>query len=208
MFTPVREKCKMNKRSRRVCPVERAGSLDSRIRRWVQNPQKILGPFIKPGMTVLDIGCGPGFFSIDMAQMVGASGRVIASDLQEGMLRKLGDKIQGTELEARITLHKCEEDKIGVSDKVDFILVFYMLHEVPDQENFLDEIGSILKPDGQALIVEPPFHVSKSAFEEVIRKACSTGFILADRPKIFLSKTAVLKKANTVHRSGCGDGEL
>ena len=184
----------MNKRSRRVCPVERAGSLDSRIRRWVQNPQKILGPFIKPGMTVLDIGCGPGFFSVDMAQMVGASGRVIASDLQEGMLRKLGDKIQGTELEARITLHKCEEDKIGVSDKVDFILVFYMLHEVPDQENFLDEIGSILKPNGQVLIVEPPLHVSQSAFKEIIANACSTGFTLVDRPKVFLSKTAILKK--------------
>ena len=198
MFTPVQEKkSKMSDRKNRVCPVERAGSLDNRIRRWVQNPQKILSPYIKPGMTVLDIGCGPGFFSLEMAQLVGASGRVIASDLQEGMLRKLKEKIRGTELEARITLHKCEENKVSVLDKVDFILVFYMLHEVPDQEEFLDEIKSILKPNGQVLIVEPPFHVSKSAFEEIIRKACSTGFILTDRPKVFLSKTAALKKANT-----------
>ena len=197
MFTPIQEKSKMSDRKNRVCPVERAGSLDNRIRRWVQNPQKILSPYIKPGMTVLDIGCGPGFFSLEMAQLVGASGRVIASDLQEGMLRKLADKIQGTELEARITLHKCEENKVGVLDRVDFILVFYMLHEVPDPERFLDEIKSILKPNGKVLIVEPPFHVSKSAFEKIIRKACVTGFILADRPKVFLSKTAVLKKANT-----------
>jgi len=199
MFTPIQEKSKMSDRKNRVCPVERAGSLDNRIRRWVQNPQKILRPYIKPGMTVLDIGCGPGFFSLEMAQLVGSSGRVIASDLQEGMLRKLKDKIQGTELEARITLHKCEEYKVGVLDKVDFILIFYMLHEVPDQEKFLDEIKSILKPNGQVLIVEPHFHVSKSAFEEVIRKACGTGFILTDRPKVFLSKTAALKKANTAH---------
>ena len=187
----------MSNRTNRVCPVERAGSLDNRIRRWVQNPRKILSPYIKPGMTVLDMGCGPGFFTIDMAQLVGASGRVIASDLQEGMLRKLADKIQGTELEARITLHKCDEHKTGLSESVDFILVFYMLHEVPDQEKFLAEIGSILKPKGQVFIVEPPFHVSKAAFKDIIEKACRTGFTLAGRPKVFLSKTAVLKKAGT-----------
>ena len=55
----------------RVCPVEKADRLDTRIRRWLQNPQKILKPYIKEGMTVLDFGCGPGFFSVDMAQMVG-----------------------------------------------------------------------------------------------------------------------------------------
>jgi hypothetical protein len=59
----------------RVCPVERAGSLDNRFRRLLQNPRKILGPYIEEGMTVLDLGCGPGFFSIEIAQMVGKSGR-------------------------------------------------------------------------------------------------------------------------------------
>jgi ubiquinone/menaquinone biosynthesis C-methylase UbiE len=72
----------------RVCPTAIAGYLDNRFRRWFQNPRKILGPYIKEGMTVLDLGCGPGFFSIDIAQMVGKSGRVIASDLQVGMLHK------------------------------------------------------------------------------------------------------------------------
>ncbi len=184
----------MSDRNNRVCPVERAGSLDNRIRRWLQNPQKILRPYIEKGMTVLDIGCGPGFFSIDMAQLVGKSGRVIATDLQEGMLQKLREKIQGTALEERITLHKCEENKIGVSENVDFVLVFYMFHEVPNQEEFLNEIGSTLKPNGQVLIVEPPFHVSKPTFEEIIRKARNAGFTLIERPKVFLSKTAVLKK--------------
>src|SRR4030065_2259766 len=127
-----KEKDVMNDGKNRVCPVERAGSLDNRIRRWIQDPRKILRPYIGEGMTVLDLGCGPGFFSVDIAQMVGQSGRVIASDLQEGMLRKLRDKIQGTELEERITLHKCEENKIGLSENVDFILAFYMVHEIPN----------------------------------------------------------------------------
>jgi len=183
-----------NDGNNRVCPVERAGILDHRIRRWYQDPQKILRPYIEEGMTVLDIGCGPGFFSVDMAQMVGRSGRVIASDLQEGMLQKLRDKIQGTELEERITLHQCEEDKVGVSVNVDFVLAFYMVHEVPNPKRFFEEIKSILKPDGQMLIVEPPFRVSKKAFEETIKNAQDAGWKPIEGPKVPLSKTVILRK--------------
>ncbi len=184
----------MDDRKNHVCPVERASILDHGLRRWLQDPQKILKPYIKEGMTVLDIGCGPGFFSVDMAQMVGRSGRVIASDLQEGMLQKLRKKIQGTELEERITLHKCEENKVGMSVNVDFVLAFYMVHEVPDPKKFLEEINSILKPNGQLLIVEPPVRVSKTAFQETIRKARDAGFKPVEGPKVLLSKTVMLQK--------------
>jgi ubiquinone/menaquinone biosynthesis C-methylase UbiE len=178
----------------RVCPIAIAGSLDNRIRRWLQDPRKILRPYIKEGMTVLDVGCGPGFFSIELAQMVGKSGRVIASDLQEGMLQKLRNKIQGTELEERIILLKCEKNKIGLSENVDFVLAFYMLHEIPNQEQFFNEIESTLKPNGQVFIVEPPFHVSKNAFEETIRKARDAGFRSVERPSIFFNKAVILQK--------------
>lgn len=184
----------MTKNNNRICPVERAGGLDNGIRRWLQNPRKILRPYITEGMTVLDMGCGPGFFSLDMAHMVGKSGRVIASDLQEGMLQKVKEKIKGTELEERIIVHKCEENKIGVSEPVDFVLLFYMVHEVPNKEDFFNEIRTILKPTGQVLIVEPPFHVSKSAFEETIRKAGRAGLIVIERPKMFFSRAVLLKK--------------
>jgi len=184
----------LSNRSKRICPVERAGSLDNGIRRWLQNPQKILKPYIKEGMTVLDIGCGPGFFSIDMAQMVGESGRVIASDLQEGMLQKVRKKIKGTELEKRITLLKCEKNKIGISEYVDFVLLFYMVHEVPNKEALFNEIGTILKQNGQILIVEPPFHVSKLAFEGTVKIAKNIGFIDIEGPNVLFSKTVILKK--------------
>jgi len=186
----------MKDKSNRVCPVERAGGLDNRIRRWLQDPQKILGPYVQEGMTILDLGCGPGFFSIDMAKMVGKSGRVIASDLQEGMLQKVREKIEETELEQRITLHKCEENKIGVSERVDFVLLFYMVHEVPNKEEFFNEIGTILRPNGQVLIVEPTFHVSKSAFKEIVRKARNVGFADGEGPNVFFSKTVILKKGS------------
>jgi ubiquinone/menaquinone biosynthesis C-methylase UbiE len=184
----------MSDRKNRVCPVELAGSLDNRIRRWLQDPRKILAPYVKEGMTVLDMGCGPGFFSIEMAHLIGQSGRVIASDLQEGMLQKLRKKIQGTELEERITLHKSEKHKIGLTEEVDFILAFYMIHEIPDQEEFFNEIKSILKPNGKLFIVEPPFHVSRKGFEGTIQKAREAGFTPDERPKVRFGRTVVLRK--------------
>src|SRR5512134_2750063 len=96
----------------RVCPVELAPSLDSRIRSWLQNPHDILAPYVRVGMRALDVGCGPGFFSIEMARMVGPSGKVISADLQEGMLTRLAEKIRGTELEKRIALVQCDKERI------------------------------------------------------------------------------------------------
>ena len=175
-----------------VCPVQLAGSLDNRFRRIFQNPLKILGPYIKEGMSVLDIGCGPGFFSIDMAQMAGKSGNVIAADLQTGMLKKLEKKIRGTELEGRIRLHQCKKDGIDLGEKVDFALAFYMVHEIEDKMAFFREVSALLNPKGRFLIVEPPFHVSKREFERTINTACEAGLKLLMRPDIFLNKSALL----------------
>jgi ubiquinone/menaquinone biosynthesis C-methylase UbiE len=182
----------------RVCPVERAAGLDNKLRRWFQDPRKILNPFISEGMTVVDLGCGPGFFSVDMAHMVGKSGRVIASDLQDGMLQKLRNKIHGTEFEERIILHKCEEHTIGIGEPVDFILAFYMVHEIPDQYLFFKEIESILNKNGLVLLVEPPFHVSKNAFEQTIGRAQEAGLIAGTRPRVLFSKAVTLKKASVM----------
>jgi ubiquinone/menaquinone biosynthesis C-methylase UbiE len=184
-------------RKTRVCPVGIAGSLDNRIRRWLQDPRKILKPHVVEGMTVLDLGCGPGFFSVAIARMVGRSGRVIAADLQEGMLRKLGRKIEGTELEERIALHKCEENTLGLSEHVDLIFAFYVVHEVPDQGRLFREMDSILKPDGRVFIAEPPFHVSKTAFEETLGRARAAGLTPAGRPKVPFSRAAILKKSSS-----------
>jgi ubiquinone/menaquinone biosynthesis C-methylase UbiE len=178
----------------RVCPVERAGSLDLSLRRWFQNPRKILTPYVKEGMKVMDLGCGPGFFTLDLARLVRTSGRVIAADLQQGMLDRLKTKIHGTEFQNRIVLHKCPTDKIGLSEKMDFVLVFYMVHEVPDQEGFFKEIAEILTNKGRVFIVEPLFHVSKSDFEKTIRTAKNAGFGIKERPKVLFSKSALLEK--------------
>ena len=180
----------------RTCPVELAGSLDNSLRRYFQNPEKILKPFIDEGMTVLDLGCGPGYFTIELARLVGDSGKVIAADLQDGMLAKVKAKIIGTELEKRIELHKCEETKVGVTQQVDLILCFWMVHEVRNKDNLFRELKSILKPEGKLFIIEPKFHVSKSEFEEMFTKVKAIGFELVKNPKVFLSRTVLLTKSN------------
>lgn len=177
-----------------VCPVERAKGLDNFFRKLIQNPKKILKDYVREGMTVLDVGCGPGFFSVEIADMVGESGKVIAADLQQGMLDKIKKKIDGSEIENIIELHKCEEYNIGISTKVDLILAFYMVHEVPDQDRFLKEMYSILKTDGTFLIIEPSFHVSKKAFEETVNRAMAIGFRQVKRPGMILSRAVVLNK--------------
>jgi len=178
--------------NKRVCPVEKAGGLDNFVRRLLQNPKKLLKQYISEGMTVLDLGCGPGFFSIEIAKMLLDSGKVIAADLQEGMLEKVNKKIKGTELEQRIEIHKCEDTKVGVTENVDFVLSFYMIHEVPDQDKLFGELKSILRPSGEIYIIEPKFHVSKKSFEAIIDRIKSMGFEVIDRPKVFFSRTVLL----------------
>ncbi|MGD8777450.1 MAG: methyltransferase domain-containing protein [Ignavibacteria bacterium] len=186
----------MNDERNRVCPVERANSLDGKIRWWLQNPNKILSPYVKEGMKVLDVGCGPGFFSIELAKMVGKSGKVFSVDLQEGMLQKLRNKIYGTTLEGIINLIKCEKDKINVPEKVDFILAFYMVHEVPNKDSFFETLKNILNEKGEFLIVEPKFfHVSKKEFDFTIKKAEAAGFKATKGPKLPFSFSAILKNA-------------
>jgi ubiquinone/menaquinone biosynthesis C-methylase UbiE len=59
----------------RVCSCRHAWGLDNRIRKIVQNPYKIVGRYIEEGQTVLDLGCGPGVFSLAMAEMVSETGK-------------------------------------------------------------------------------------------------------------------------------------
>lgn len=78
----------------RVCPVEKAAKLERGLRKIFHNPRYLLRGSLSKGMKVLDFGCGPGFFSIEMARIVGEKGKIIAADLQQGMLNILREKIK------------------------------------------------------------------------------------------------------------------
>jgi FkbM family methyltransferase len=178
-----------------VCPARYAIFLDNIFRKWIHNPQKLLGDLVREGLSALDVGCGPGVFSVEMAKMVGNSGKVIAADLQEEMLEKLKRKMQGKEIQNIITLHKCEQDKIGVKEKIDFALAFYVVHEVPDKKGLFTELHSILKPGGKLLFIEPKFHVSKTDFEKSVLLAEETGFKNIGEKRVFHSRAVILQNS-------------
>jgi ubiquinone/menaquinone biosynthesis C-methylase UbiE len=128
--------------------------------------------------------------------MIGSSGKVFAVDLQEGMLQKIRDKIKGTMLEERITLIKSEQDSFTVQEKVDFILAFYMIHEVPDKNKLFKDLINILDDNGQFLVVEPKlFHVSQKEFNTTMQIAEKAGFKINKGPKLLFSFSAVLNKS-------------
>jgi ubiquinone/menaquinone biosynthesis C-methylase UbiE len=178
----------------RVCPPWCCFTFDNVFRRLLQNPNRILRPYIKPGWTVLDVGPGMGYFTIPLAKLVGQNGKVIAADLQQAMLDGVDHRSFKAGVQERIKLHLSKPENIGISESIDFCLAFWMVHEVPDRNHFLYEIASKLKPDGLMLIAEPKMHVSKENFKNTLEIAKSAGLSLVDRPKIFLSHTALLKK--------------
>lgn len=175
----------------KVCPVWLAGALEGRLRRWLQDPKEVVGEFVRPGYTVVDIGCGPGFFTTAMAEMVGGGGRVIAADLQPGMLDRLRVKAERLNLQSRVVLHRCQPDRLGVTEKVDFALAFWMVHEVKNPDGFFAEIAEMLKPGGYFLMVEPKMHVSASGFQDSIERARRAGLALSKEVKVRISRGAL-----------------
>lgn len=159
--------------------------LDNVFRKIVQSPRKIVGEYINEGDTVVDLGCGPGFFSVEMAKMAGKNGQVIAVDLQPEMLEKVRRKAGKKNVPERIRLHQTPGDKIGLElkQKADFILAFYMIHETPNPAAFLEEAKSLLKKDGKFLVVEPKMHVDQTKYEEMIQVAKNAGFRVLGFPK-------------------------
>ena len=144
-----------------VCPWWGGYFIDNPLRRLFHNPEKIVGPYVQPGMTVMDVGCGMGFCSLAMAKIVGNSGLVIAVDLQQKMLDVLRQRAEKAGVADRIQLHKCEQDRLGADAQADFALAFMTVHEVPDQRRLLGEIHACFNPP-QKLVVRGVYqHVCK-----------------------------------------------
>ncbi|MFH1977613.1 MAG: class I SAM-dependent methyltransferase [Pseudomonadota bacterium] len=178
-----------------VCPWWLAYTFDNPLRRLIHNPEKMLNKFIKEGDTVVDIGCGLGYFSIGMAKMVGVKGRVISVDLQEKMLERVRHRAQEKGLLSRITLHKCSSDKLGVNEQADFALGFWMVHEVRNKDAFFNEIVTFLKPGAHFLLVEPKIHVTEPYFRKIADIAVKAGLKQCSEEEVGLSRALLFVKA-------------
>ena len=175
-----------------VCPWWLAYTFDNPLRRLLHNPKYIFSGYVKEGMTVMDVGCGMGYFTIRLAEIVGDSGQVIAVDLQQKMLDIMLKRATRKGLNNRITTHRSESNHIGIETQVDFVLAFWMIHEVPDPDDFFKQIVSILKPSAKLLYTEPAFHVSEDKYKEILAAAHRAGLETVQDLSIRFSRAALL----------------
>ena len=182
-------------RSDHVCPWWCCFTFDNPIRRLFHNPSRIVSPYIRQGNTVIDIGPGMGYFTGAMCKLVGKRGRVIAVDIQQKMLDSLKKRVARQGLADRLKTQLAGPNRFGVADKADFILAFWMVHEVPDKQEFFRQVAHLMKPAGRFLMAEPRLHVSKRAFSDTVHKAAGAGLKVRGNPSIAFSRTVLLSLA-------------
>jgi ubiquinone/menaquinone biosynthesis C-methylase UbiE len=186
--------------SHHVCPPWLAFILDNRLRRAIQNPGRILGRFLHPGDRAVDVGCGPGFFSVPMARQVGETGSVVAVDIDEKMLAKVRRRADRAGMSGRVVILRAGPDRLGIGvDEFDFALAFWMAHEVRAPGPFFDDIRKALKPGGSFLLVEPKRHVAEAEFAGLVAAAEAAGFRKRGPVRIRLSRAVVFGPDRGAH---------
>ncbi|MGO9404663.1 MAG: class I SAM-dependent methyltransferase [Terriglobales bacterium] len=184
----------------RICPWWLGYVLASPLRRLIQDPVAIIKPYVREGMTVLEPGPGMGFFTQEMARQVGASGRVVAVDVQPRMIAGLKRRLAKAGLLERTDARLAPPDSMGLQDlsgKVDFALAMAVVHEMPSTSRFFAELANAMKPGAMLLLAEPRGHVTKAAFDAELQDAAAAGLEVTDRPVIPRSQAALLKKPGT-----------
>lgn len=182
----------------RVCPWWLGCLLASPLRRLMYDPARIVAPYVREGMTVLEPGPGMGFFTLELARRVGVSGRVVAVDIQPRMLGGLKRRAAKAGLLGRLDIRLAQPGSMGLAGltgRVDFALAFAVVHETPSASSFFTELGQTLKPGASLLFVEPTGHVNSAQSEAELAAAARAGLTLAERLPIRRSHAALLKKA-------------
>lgn len=179
---------------RMVCPWWCCYTFDNPLRKLLHHPEAILSPYIRPGNTVIDVGAGMGYFSVPLARLVGPAGHVTAIDIQARMLAGLVSRARRQGVSERIKPHLAQRGSLGNHSEADFVIAFWMVHEVPNQRAFLSEIFGFLKTGGLFLLAEPIFHVPERSFLRTIKTANEIGFVQRDRPKIRISRSVLFTR--------------
>jgi SAM-dependent methyltransferase len=185
-------------RPHRVCPWWLGYLLASPLRKLACRPAELLAPYVRPGMTVLEPGPGMGFFTLDLARLAGAAGRVIAVDIQPRMLDRLRRRAAQAGLLGRLDVRLAEPGSLGLADlagAVDFTLAFAMVHEMPDAAAFFREVAQASKPGARLLVAEPSGHVTPPQFEAEMQLAADAGFTRLGEPRVRGNRAALLERA-------------
>ncbi len=142
--------------------------MGSRLRHWLSNPVKTLrGADIQPGQTVLEVGCGTGFFTIPAAQLIGDQGCLVAMDVLSDYIGWVSKRVQAANLKnVRVVKRDALDTRLDVAS-IDMVLLFGVIPfpSLP-LNRLLPEMHRVLKPEGSlAVWLWPPvvhFWVPKS----------------------------------------------
>ncbi|MCM5558586.1 methyltransferase domain-containing protein [Pleomorphomonas sp. JP5] len=180
------------------CPWYLGYFLLNPLRKLRQHPGRMLEPHVKPGFRVLEPGPGMGYFTLELARLVGPTGKVHVVDIEPRMLAALARRARSAGLETRIDMRLGREDGLGVGDlegEIDFVLAFAMVHELGNVAGFFSEAAAVMRSGARLLLAEPQGHVSEASFALECAAAEAAGLVVVDRPSIWQSRAAVLAKA-------------
>ncbi len=166
---------------------------DHRLRRLFQPTGPVVKSLVASGYSCLDVGCGMGYFTIPLAHLVGPTGHVTAVDLQPKMLAGAARRAQREGLVERVSFRLSNDADWATPEHYDFILAFWMLHEVRDQKPFLGTLRKVLKTSGCFLLVEPRLHVRERQWEDALDLAEAVGFRSRTPRPIRFSRAAILQ---------------
>jgi SAM-dependent methyltransferase len=169
------------------CPWLMQYLLSSPIRKLLEPPRSLVGPFVKPGMTVAEPGCGFGLISLELARLVGKKGKVISVDLEPRAVQQLRKRSGKAGLAERMDIRTCGSRDLGLADyegRIDLIAVVHTLHEFEDLPGFLGQAAALLKSSGHLLVVEPKGHVSPAEFQAELECCKLAGFEVLEIPDI------------------------
>lgn len=140
----------------RPMPHQFAKVLDHPLRMKYRDPVETLGPFgFAPGLAVLDLGCGTGTFTVEMARMVGEQGVVHAVDLQQPLIEQTRQRLAAADLAARVRLHCSGAYQLPLADdSVDLAVMIATLPQIPNKLLALAELSRVLKPGARLAISE------------------------------------------------------
>ncbi|MDA8142052.1 MAG: methyltransferase domain-containing protein [Desulfobacteraceae bacterium] len=178
-----------------ICPWWLAYTFDNPLRRFFHKPERMFASYVRPGMTVADIGCGMGYFSLGLARLVQSAGRVIAVDVQPQMLARTSSRSRRAGLAGIVETRLCDGVSLGLREPLDFVLAFWMVHETANPADFFRQIKAVLKPAGRLLVAEPKMHVTPRQFDEMRTIAQNTGLIVTEEPRVAFSRTVLLESA-------------